>query len=76
MEGILHFRMVGLDNKNNIKHYKNSLKQLTLTGHGLQEGLLSEGFLGLRFGWLIFGRAYLFICYYFLFLGGGLLSEF
>ena len=36
----------------------------------IREGLLSEGFVHLRFGGLIFGRAYFF------FWGGGLLSEF
>ena len=42
----------------------------------IREGLLSEGFLLLRLwgGGLILGRAYLFICFFFL--GGGLLSEF
>ena len=40
---------------------KNSLKQLTLKAPRLiQEGLLLEGFLRLRFGELIFGRAYFF----------------
>ena len=57
-------KLVWLDNKN-------SLKQRALTVHGLitiiREGLLSEGFLRLRFGGLIFGRAYFL---------GGLLSEF
>ena len=41
----------------------NSSKQLTVTVHGLiliREGLLSEGYLRLRFGGLIFGRAYYF----------------
>ena len=37
----------------------------------IREGLLSEGFVRLRFGGLIFGRAYLFI--YFFFGGGGLI---
>ena len=36
----------------------------------IRKGLLSEGFLRLRFGGLIFGRAYLFI-YLFFFGGGG-----
>ena len=43
------------------------------------EGLLSEGYLCLRFGGLIFGRAYFILFYCFFFLGGGgggLLSEF
>ena len=33
-----------------------------------REGLLSEGFVRLRFGGLIFGRAYLFILFIYLFL--------
>ena len=28
-------KWVGLDNKNSLKHYKNSLKQLAVTVHGL-----------------------------------------
>ena len=45
---------------------KNSLKQLKIASTNrtwayIREGLLSEGFLRLRFGGLIFGRAYLFI---------------
>ena len=49
-----------------------SLHLLTLNFQGLQglkswEGLLSEGYLRLKFGGLTFGRAYFFV---------GLLSEF
>ena len=33
----------------------------------IREGLLSEGYLRLRFGGLIFGRAYFFIFFYFFF---------
>ena len=66
----------GLDNKNCLKHYENSLKQLNTVSNNspwayIRESLLSEGFLRLRFRGLIFGRAS--------FLGGrgeGLLSEF
>ena len=68
-------KWVGLDNKKRLKHYENSLKQLKTASTNspwayIREGLLSEGFLGLRFGGLIFGRAY------FGGGGGGLLSEF
>ena len=48
----------------------------------LREGLFSEGYLRLKFGGLIFGRAYFFYYYYFFFFfffgggGGCLLSEF
>ena len=48
---ILRFIMVGLDNKNRLKHYENSLKQLktlALTIYSpwayIREGLSSEGF--------------------------------
>ena len=77
-------KLVGLDNKNS---YENSLKQLKTANPNspwayIREGLLSEGYLRLRFRGLIFGRAYfllfLFICLffiylfiYFFFLGGG-----
>ena len=49
-------------NKNSLKHYENNLKQFkTASTNGpwayIWEGLLSEGFLKLRFGGLIFGRA-------------------
>ena len=37
----------------------------------IQEGLLSEGYLRLRFAGLIFGRANFFILLFFFFLGGG-----
>ena len=47
-------KLVGLHNKNSLKYYKNSLKQLTLTVHGL----IMERSLRLRFGGFIFGRAY------------------
>ena len=46
----------------------------------IREGLLSEGYLRLKFGGLTFGRAYYFFFYFFFFGGGGraegLLSEF
>ena len=70
-----------------IKHPKTLRKQPRIASTNspwayIQEGLLSEGFLRLRFGELIFGRAYLFI-YLFIYFskgeggeGGGLLSEF
>ena len=57
-------KWVGLDNKNGLKHYENSLKQLKTASTKslwayIREALLSEGFLRLRFGGgLIFGRAY------------------
>ena len=35
MEGILHFQWLGLDNKNSVKDYENSLKQIAITVHGL-----------------------------------------
>ena len=52
----------GLDNKNSLKHYDNSLKQLKIAKPNspwayIWEGL-SEGYLRQRFGGLIFGRAY------------------
>ena len=55
-------KWVGLHNKNSLKHYENSLKQLKTTNANspwayILEGLLSEGFLRLRFAGLIFGRA-------------------
>ena len=46
----------------------------------IREGLFAEGYLRLRFGGLIFGRAYCFSFFVFFFVGGGgggwLLSEF
>ena len=79
MEGILCFKMGGLDCKNSLKHYENSLKQLALKVQGLIFGwaYYRKDFCGLRFGGLNFRRAYFFI-YLFFFLGGGgrLLSEF
>ena len=67
--------------KNTTKTALNSSKQLTATGPWayIREGLLSEGYLRLRFWGLNFGKAYLFIhlCIYlfisfsFFFLGGG-----
>ena len=61
-----------LDNKNGLKYEDNSLKQLKTANTNslwayIQEGLLSEGYLHLRFGGLSFGRAYFW---------RGLLSEF
>ena len=74
--------LVGLDNKNSSKDYEKSLKQVKTANPNspwayIWEGLLSEGYLRLRFGGLIFGRAYLFI-YLFIYFWGveGLLSEF
>ena len=60
-----------LDNKNSLKHYESSLKQLKTASTNspwayIWEGLLPEGFLRLRFGGLIFGRAYFFVL-----VGGG-----
>ena len=60
-------KWVRLDNKNSLKHYENSLKQLKTASANspwayIREGLLSEGFLRLRFGGLIFREG--------LFLGG------
>ena len=71
-------KWVGLHNKKSLKHYENSLKQLRTASANrtwayIWEGLLLEGFLGLRFGGLIFGTAYFF------WRGGGgccLLTEF
>ena len=56
---------VGLDNKNSLKHYENSLTAADTNSRW--EGLILEGFLRLRFVGLIFGRAY----FIFIFLGGG-----
>ena len=49
--------------KNGLKHEVNSLKQLKTTHPNsprayIREGLLSKVFLRIRFGGLIFGRAY------------------
>ena len=64
-------KWVGFDDKNGLKHEDNSLKQLTLKVHGLTVylGGLIIGRINLRlkFGGLIFGRAYFW---------RGLLSEF
>ena len=70
-------KWVVLDNKNSPKHYEDSLKQLKTAGTEspwayIREGLLSEGFLRLRFEGLIFGRA-CFFCFVFFFGGGGLI---
>ena len=46
-------KWVGLDNKNSLKHYENSLMGLYSGG-----GLIIRRILRLRFGGLIFGRAY------------------
>ena len=51
---------VGLENKNSLKHYENSLKQLKTASTNsprayIWEGVLSEGFLRLRFGGLFSG---------------------
>ena len=76
-------KWVGLNNKNSLKQHK------TVSTNSpwayIREGLLSEGFLRLRFGGLIFGRAYLiffFFSFFFFFFWwggggwGGLLLEF
>ena len=47
-------KWVGLDNQNSLKYCENSPWDY------IREGLLSEGFLGLRFGGFIFERAYIF----------------
>ena len=71
-------KWVGLDNKNSLKHYENSLEQLKTASTNspwtyIRKGLLSEGFLHLRFGGLISGG----LLFFFLgWGGGGLLSEF
>ena len=57
-------KWVGLDNKNSLKHEDTNLNQLkTANPNSLWayfwEGLLLEGYLCLRFGGFIFGRAYL-----------------
>ena len=48
-------KWVGLDNKNSVNHHENSLNQLKTASTNspwtyIREGLLSEGFLRLRFG--------------------------
>ena len=54
-EPILRFKMGWLDNKNSLKHYENRLlKQLNTANTNspwayIRDGLLSEGFLRLRF---------------------------
>ena len=52
-------KWVGLDNKNSLKHYENSLKQLALTVHGLIFGKAYywKDFASEIWG-LIFGRAF------------------
>ena len=71
-------KWVGPYNKNSLKEEDNSLKQLKIASTNspwayIREGLLSKGFLHLRFGGLIFGEAYFLFCF-----GGagGLLAEF
>ena len=72
-------KWVGLDNKNSLKHYENSLKQLKTANRNrpwayIREGILSEGFLRLRFWGLIFGKAYYYhYPFSFFFFGGGLI---
>ena len=61
MEGILRFKMVELNNKSTLKHYKNTLKQLAPTVHRLIFGRVYFLF--------IYLFVYLFI--YLFFLGGG-----
>ena len=69
-------KWVGLDNKNSIKHYENSLKQLALTIHGLIFGrAYYQKDWGAYFQEGLF--IYLFIIIIIIFWGGGgLLSEF
>ena len=59
-KGFCVSQWVGRDNKNSLKHYENSLKQLALTVRGLIFGraYYRRAFLRLRFEGLIFGRAY------------------
>ena len=69
-------KLAGLDNKNSLEDYENSLKQLKTANPNsplacIREGLLSEGYLRLRFGGLIFGRAYVFYFISFFFWRGG-----
>ena len=79
MEGLINegiscvSKRVGLDNKNNLKHQENSLKQLTLTVHGLIFGRayyrknICVWFLGALFSE---GLLYLFIYFIFIFFFG------
>ena len=56
------------------KRFTVTLKQLTLANSAwayIREGLLSKGYLHLRFGGLIFGRAYGIYLFIFLWGGGG-----
>ena len=60
---------VGLDNKNSLKYYRNSLKQLktastNIPWANIREDVLSEGILRLRFGGLIFGSTCFWGVYY------------
>ena len=64
-------KWVWLDNKNSLKQLKTASTNSPWAY--IREGLLSEGFLRLRFGGLIFGRAYFFVGGGG---GGGGLSEF
>ena len=68
-------KLVGLETKNSLKHYKNSLKQLPLTVHGLifRRAYYRKDFCVWDLGGLIFGRAYFLFTFFW---GGGLLSEF
>ena len=56
-------KCVGIYSKNSLKHKDDNLKQLKTSNPNsawacIREGLLSEGHLRLRFGGLVFGRAY------------------
>ena len=56
-------KWVGRGNLNSVKHKDNSLKKLKTASNNspwayIRKGLLSEGFLRLRFGGLIFGSAF------------------
>ena len=77
---------VGLDSKNSLKYEDNSLKQLETAGTNsprayIREGLLSQGFLRVRFGGggvfsgglllLLFFYFYFYYHYYYFFFGGG-----
>ena len=62
-------KWVKLDKKNGLKHEDNSLTQLKTANPNcpwayIREGLLSDGYLRLRFGRFIFGRAYFQGVYY------------
>ena len=62
-------KWAGLADKNSLKHYQNSLKQLKTASTKsswayIREGLLSEGFLHLGFGGLFSGGLIFWGAYY------------